>query len=245
MSREPTALLLSAFLVTFVLTRTYTRIARVRGWGSGSAGGVHLHHLVLGIAFVLLSGLVEIAFRPEGIGRDLVAIFFGVGAAFTLDEFALWLYLRDVYWSKEGHRSIDASVMGALLAALFLIGLSPFDLHDGGREPRLVAFALVAANVLLALVTFLKGKPTLGLLAVFVPGVGLVGALRLAKPTSLWARRFYDVGKRERARRRFEDPDSWLYRLHERFDDLVGGAPTLAAMLAPMVEPRPQGPSPP
>src|SRR5262245_3441775 len=191
MSREPTALLLGAFLVTFVLTRAYTRIARARGWGSGSAGGVHLHHLVIGIVFVLVSGLVEIAIRPEGIGRDLVAIFFGVGAAFTLDEFALWLYLRDVYWSKEGHRSIDATVMGVLLAALFRVGLSPFDLHEGGREPRLVAFALVAANALLALVTFAKGKLTLGLLAVFVPGIGLLGAVRLAKPTSLWARRFY------------------------------------------------------
>jgi len=244
-SREPTAFLLGAFLVTFVLTRAYTRSARVRGWGSGSVDGVHLHHLVIGIVFVLLSGLVEIAFRPEGIGRDLVAIFFGVGAAFTLDEFALWLYLRDVYWSKEGHRSIDAAVMGVLLAALFLVGLSPFDLHDGGREPRLVAFVLVAANALLALVTFAKGKLTLGLLAVFLPGVGLGGALRLAKPTSLWARRFYDIVKRERARRRFEDPGSGLYRLHERFDEFVGGAPTLAAMLAAMVEPRPQRPSPP
>ena len=41
MSREPTALLLAAFLVTFVLTRSYTRLARVRGWGSASANGVH------------------------------------------------------------------------------------------------------------------------------------------------------------------------------------------------------------
>jgi hypothetical protein len=87
-SREPTALLLATFLVTFVLTRTYTRLARVRGWGSGSVNGVHLHHMVVGIVLVLSTGLVEIAIRPGGGGRDLVAIVLGVGAALTLDESA-------------------------------------------------------------------------------------------------------------------------------------------------------------
>src|SRR5512146_1511993 len=192
MSREPTALLLAAFVVAFVLTRGYTRVARVRGWGSGSVGGVHLHHLVVGIVLVLLSGLVEIASRPGGLGRDVLAVVFGVGGAFVLDEFALSLYLRDVYWSEEGHGSIDASLLGVLLAALLLVGLSPFGVHDSGHLPRLIGFALVASNVVLSLATFAKGKLTLGLLAVFVPGVGVVGAWRLAKPRSLWTRRFYD-----------------------------------------------------
>jgi hypothetical protein len=75
MSREPTALLLAAFLVTFVLT--YGRLARVRGRGSASANGVHLHHMVVGIVLVLLSGLVEIALRPTGLGPDTIAVFFG------------------------------------------------------------------------------------------------------------------------------------------------------------------------
>jgi hypothetical protein len=226
MSREPTALLLSAFVVTFVLTRGYTRIARVRGWGSGNIGGVHLHHIVVGIVLVLLSGLIEIASRPGGAGREVLAIAFGVGGALVLDEFALSLYLRDVYWSEEGHGSIDASLLGVLLAALLLVGLSPFGVHDGGHLPRLIGFAVVTSNVVLALATFAKGKLTLGLLAVFVPGVGAVGASRLAKPRSLWARRFYDEAKLARGRRRFEDPQSALHRLHERLDDLIGGAAT-------------------
>src|SRR5919198_544439 len=113
--REPLLLLLAAFLITFALTRLYTRLARVHGWGSASTGGIHLHHMVVGIVFVLFSGLVEIAVRPDGLGRELVAILFGVGAAFTLDEFALWLYLRDVYWSPEGRSSIDATVLGVVL----------------------------------------------------------------------------------------------------------------------------------
>jgi hypothetical protein len=226
MSREPTALLLAAFLITFVLTRAYTRVARVRGWGSGSVGGVHLHHLVVGIVLVLLSGLLVIALRPRGTGLDVLAIVFGVGGALTLDEFALWLYLRDVYWSEEGHRSVDASVLGLLLAALLLTGLTPFGAHDGGRVPRIAATALVIANAALALVTFAKGKLSIGLLAIFVPGVGVAGALRLAKPRSLWARRLYDEAKRTRARGRFEDEASRLVRLHERFDDLIGGPPS-------------------
>jgi hypothetical protein len=236
MSREPTALLLAAFLITFVLTRAYTRIARIRGWGSASANGVHVHHMVVGIILVLVCGLIEIATRPTDLGRDAIAVFFGIGAAFTLDEFALWLYLRDVYWSEEGHRSVDASVMGVLFAGLLLVGLSPFDVHDGGRAPRLVAFIVVGASILFALVTFAKGKLTLGLLAVFMPPVGLVSASRLAKPTSLWARRFYGDEKLARAHRRFESSDSWLARWHERIDDLIGGAPSTHAMFAPAME---------
>ena len=42
---------------------------------------------------------------------------FGIGAALTLDEFALWLNLKDVYWEKEGRRSIDAVIFAAVLAA--------------------------------------------------------------------------------------------------------------------------------
>ena len=227
MSREPTALLLAAFLVTFVLTRAYTRIGRVHGWGSASADGIHVHHLVVGIVFVLLSGLVEIATRPDGLGRDTIAVFFGVGTAFTLDEFALWLYLSDVYWAREGHRSVDATVMGVMLAGLLLIGLSPFGVHDGGRVPRLAAFVVVAGSVVLAIVTFAKGKLTLGLLSVFVFPAGVIGAVRLAKPHSIWARRCYGETKLARARYRFEDPGSWIARWHERFDDFVGGMPSM------------------
>ncbi len=226
MSREPTALVLAAFVATFVLTRGYTRIARSRGWGSGSVGGVHLHHIVVGIVLVLFSGLVEIASRPDGLGRDAIAVVFGTGGAFVLDEFALSLYLRDVYWSREGHGSVDASLLGVLLAALLLVGLSPFGVHDTGRLPRLIGFALVASNVVFAIATFAKGKLTLGLLAVFVPGVGLFGAVRLGKPHSFWARRFYGEPKLRHAARRFDDPQSRLHRLHERFDDFVGGTPT-------------------
>jgi hypothetical protein len=227
--RVPLLLLLLAFLITFALTRLYTRLARVHGWGSASAGGIHVHHMAVGIVFILFSGLVEIAVRPEGLGRELIAILFGVGAAFTLDEFALWLYLRDVYWSPEGRSSIDATVMGVLFASLLLVGTSPFEIHGAGREGRLVAFAMIAVNVVLALVTFMKGKLLTGMLGIFVPVIGLVGAVRLAKPTSLWAKHLYADRKRARAVHRYLHDHSLLVRIHRRFDDLLGGAPSFMA----------------
>jgi hypothetical protein len=87
-------------------------------------GGRHIHHLVFGIIILLLVGYAWLS--EFGTGADdssiflsrLMSILYGVGAALTLDEFALWLNLRDVYWSREGRASIDAIILfGALLAA--------------------------------------------------------------------------------------------------------------------------------
>jgi hypothetical protein len=116
--KEPLILMLLAFLITFALTRLYTRLARFYAWGSGSVHGVHLHHMVVGIIMVLTCGLVGIASDPGQPWLDIVAVVFGVGAALTLDEFALWLYFRDVYWSEEGRSSIDAAIMGLVFAGL-------------------------------------------------------------------------------------------------------------------------------
>jgi hypothetical protein len=226
--KEPLFLLLLAFLITFALTRLYTRLARVRGWGSGNVGGVHLHHMVVGIILVLAAGLAAIAYHPDtqGRGRDLIGIVFGIGAALVLDEFALSLYLRDVYWLPEGRKSVDACLLGVAVAALMLVGISPFGTDQSAASGRWALFADIGLNVLFAVVTLTKGKIGLGLIAVFIPVLGLVTATRLAKPTSLWARRFYDERKLERARRRFA-PHSRLQRLNRWFSDLIGGAPSL------------------
>jgi hypothetical protein len=229
--RLPLLLGLLAFVVAFSLTRLYTRLARVRGWGSGSAGGIHLHHMVFGILFVLVSGLLAIAFWPSGSPyRELIAVFFGIGAALTLDEFALWLYLRDVYWCPEGRSSIDATVLGVVLAALLLVGSSPFGLSGGNGEPVAIVFGMVAFNIVVAVITLLKGKLLLGLLSVFVPLVGIVGTVRLAKPRSLWAKWFYRTrpAKMGKAHARLDGGNARSRRFHERFDDLLGGAPTFA-----------------
>jgi hypothetical protein len=237
--KEPVLLLLLAFLITFALTRLYTRLARLYGWGSGSVGGVHLHHMVVGILIVIATALVVVAAWPTGIGRDVIAIFFGVGAALILDEFALSLYLQDVYWSPEGRTSIDATIMGVMLAALLMVGISPFGVADAHYSRR-YAFAVVVFNVILAAVTLLKGKLMLGLAAVFIPIVGLIGAVRLAKPQSAWARWFYsrDLKKLERARLRFEVDPAWPERFNVWFTNLIGGAPSRPS---PNEAPRAEG----
>lgn len=86
--------------------------------------GRHIHHLVFGILILLAVGYAWLAEIGTGTGPGstlvsrFLSILYGVGAALTLDEFALWLNLRDVYWSSEGRSSIDAVILfGALLAA--------------------------------------------------------------------------------------------------------------------------------
>src|SRR5204863_9902651 len=216
--REPLRLMLAASLLTLVGTRTYTRLARARDWGSGRVGDVHVHHLVVGIVLALLAGMLEIAVQPGASGRELFAFVFGVGAAFILDEFALSVHLRDVYWTSAGRHSIEVSLMWVLLGALLLVGISPFGIHDSSEGPRAVGFAVVAVSIVLSVVTCLKGKLTLGLLSIFLPPVGLVAALRLARPGSVWASVVYrdDPGKRRRAGERFDPAHSAAERLRHR-----------------------------
>lgn len=87
-------------------------------------GGRHIHHLVFGITILLFVGYGWLAEIGTGEGDSstlvshLMSILYGVGAALTLDEFALWLNLKDVYWSPQGRSSVDAIVLfGAFLAA--------------------------------------------------------------------------------------------------------------------------------
>jgi hypothetical protein len=89
-----------------------------------SLGGRHIHHLVWGILLLLLVGygwLIEVGTGAPDSSRwagRLMALLYGVGAALTLDEFALWLNLSDVYWKREGRESLEAlALFGALLSA--------------------------------------------------------------------------------------------------------------------------------
>ena len=221
--REPLLFLLAGSLVTFALTRVYTRLARGRKWGSGRLGGIHVHHLVVGNVLMLACGMLEIATQPTDIGLDIFAIGFGAGAAFVLDEFALTVHLRDVYWTPEGRHSIEVSIIWLLLGLLLLTGIAPFGIHDHSEVPRIIGFAAVAVAIVLSIITCLKGKLTLGLLSIFLPPVGLVAAIRLARPGSVWAQLFYDTPKRLRARARFDPRSSRLEEWRHWFADLVGG----------------------
>jgi hypothetical protein len=196
--------LLGAFLVSFLFIRTSARLIRNPRvtWWPGSVetkGGLHLHHLVWGIVLLLVTGFLDFALAPPSPWVEVLAGLFGVGAGLTLDEFALWVHLEDVYWAEEGRASLDAVVVAALVAALIVLGLAPFELHrQNGAVTSIVL--VVAIDLLLCTLAILKGKPMLGLTGVFIPVVSLTGALRLASPSSPWARWRYPSDGRKMAR---------------------------------------------
>jgi hypothetical protein len=124
--KQPHFFILVAFLITFVIVRLIThtiRGGRVHFLHDVTAGGRHIHHLVWGILLLLATGYVAIAFDPHAPhSRELLAVLFGIGAALALDEFALWLNLRDVYWAKEGRASVDAVVIVSIIFGIFVVG---------------------------------------------------------------------------------------------------------------------------
>jgi hypothetical protein len=122
--KEAQLLILISFLTTFTIVRLITHAIRDDRFkrvlrNVQTSGGLHIHHLVPGIILLLTSGYLGIGGAGD-VPIELVAVLFGIGAALTLDEFALWLHLEDVYWAKQGRDSIDAVV---IVATLFFIGL--------------------------------------------------------------------------------------------------------------------------
>jgi hypothetical protein len=223
--REPALVMLVAFLITFALTRAYTRIARVRGWGSTHVGAVHMHHLVVGLVLALGAGGLQFAFLPEeGFFQLLLAAAFGTGAALVLDEFALVFHLEDVYWEREGRKSVDAVVIAVALGALFLLHSAPLG-TGGADESRLALTIAIAINLVMVLIAALKGKLFLAMFGVFVPMVALVGAIRLAEPGSIWARRRYPPAskKRRRSEERYARYEARWRPRKERAWDVIGG----------------------
>lgn len=194
--------LLAAFLLAFIFIRTSARMNRSQrfSWWPGSVktgSGVHLHHLVWGIVLMMVAGFVNFAWDPGSPLNEFLAGLFGVGVGLTLDEFALWVYLRDVYWAEEGRSSFDAVVIATVFAALILVGVAPFDVSGSGTTIGSLSIVLVL-DVLLSVIVIYKGKPLVGVIGIFVPLVSLIGAIRLAAPDSRWARRRYGAGPRAR-----------------------------------------------
>jgi hypothetical protein len=205
--RPVVAWMLGAFLVTFLATRLITHLIRAgRGpFRDTTVGGVHIHHEVYGIFLLLGTGTAALAFHPSSPWLEVTAVLFGVGAALTLDEFALWLHLDDVYWGPDGRRSVDAVLIALIVGALLLIGFSPFD--EDASDGQVVAAASVVINLVFVVVAALKGRTVLAVLGLFVPLVALVAAGRLSRPRSPWARRFYKAGSRRLARAQHRYPD--------------------------------------
>src|SRR4030095_14580005 len=124
--RHPLFLPPPAFFLTVLVVRTIPLSIHydVGPFHNISVEGTHIHHLVWGILLLLLVGYLWVAQLGTGAPHTapaasrITALLYGVGAALTLDEFALWLHLQDVYWSREGRQSVEGLLLfGALLSA--------------------------------------------------------------------------------------------------------------------------------
>jgi nucleoside permease NupC len=182
-----------AFLLAFGFIRTSAHMirAQVRWWpGNVQVHGTHIHHLVWGILLILVLGYVAIAREPGSPWRELMAVGFGIGMGLALDEFALWLDLRDVYWLPEGRASIDAVIVATVFGLLLLLGLGIWiDLAKGTAEVVKVTVAGSASlGVLLALLNALRGRYVAAAVSLFIPLAGIVLLVVLRpRPNSIWA----------------------------------------------------------
>lgn len=199
-------------IIGFVFIRISVRMirAQVRWWPGNvsSGGGLHIHHVVFGVVFMLLGGVAGLTIPPEVVSWNAFAAFvFGAGAALVLDEFALILHLDDVYWQEKGRASIDAVFVAIAVVGLLVLGVRPVFIEDiissrAEGMPALAGIGLGLASLSLAVLTLLKGKIWTGLIGLFVPILLLVGAIRLARPGSPWARwRYRGDSKRRKAKR--------------------------------------------
>ncbi|MFE2215648.1 hypothetical protein ACFW93_27330 [Streptomyces canus] len=228
----PLLLALTAFVLTFLITRVVTRLIRAgKGpFGNVSTGGVHIHHVVPGVVLTVVGGFGAVTSGRHGFVAGLCAVVFGMGAGLVLDEFALILHLDDVYWTEEGRKSVEVVVLTAALVGLMLAGFSPFGVNDVTQEEaqdRGGVISSVVVNFLFAMVVLFKGKTRMAIFSVIVPLVGLIGVIRLARPGSPWARRFYRSRPHARARatlRAYHRDKRWSGP-RRRFQDLIGGKP--------------------
>ncbi|MFH9614464.1 hypothetical protein ACH4MM_12175 [Streptomyces pratensis] len=236
----PLLLALSAFVLTFAVTRMITRLIRA---GKGpfrnvTPGGVHVHHVVPGVVLSVVGGFGAVASGQRGAAAGIFAVVFGVGAGLVLDEFALILHLDDVYWTEEGRQSVEIVVLTASLVLLVLAGFSPLgvdELSGEQQQNRLGVVLTYLFNFGLVLIALFKGKARMAVIGTLIPFIALIGALRLARPASLWARRFYRRRHRARARavlRAYHHDVRWAGP-RRRFQDIIGGAPDRTQLPGP------------
>jgi lysyl-tRNA synthetase class 2 len=159
----------------------------------------------------------------------------------VLDEFAMLLHLDDVYWTTEGRLSIDACMAAVAFLGLAVMVTFPLPTDPANeRLARVLGDGLVALLACFVVVTLLKGKLKLGLLGIVFPPLAVVAAVRLAKPTSIWARWLYpDDGRRmRRSLARFESRQARWAHHREGFYDLIGGAPHLGSKRDSVAKPK-------
>jgi hypothetical protein len=225
----PFLLMALAFLLTFVTTRVITRLIRAgRGpFRNNVSGGVHIHHAVPGIILTLIGAYLSVAVNGSRPLSEISGVLIGVGSSLILDEFALILHLEDVYWSPQGQLSVQLVALAIAGMGLVLLGMNPFSANaEPGAGPIAIAISTVI-HIGVLLICVRKGKYSTAVIGVFVPLVAWVGAIRLARPKSIWADRRYYGAKLEKAEKRADGFDARFGRWGLSVADLVAGAPSL------------------
>jgi hypothetical protein len=228
----PLLVCFAAFVVTFLVTRTITRMIRA---GKGpfhdnvSESGLHIHHAVPGIILLTVGAFTAVGTSGSDSGWVTVAaLLVGVGTSLVLDEFALILHLQDVYWADEGRISVEMVSLAMGCLGLAVAGLTPFDVEgvEGSIEGVLALLLAVAVIVGLIVVSIMKGKYKLALFGAFIPLCALVASIRLARPESRWAKRHYGPAKLARARARTAWYDEHFGPATAWVGDFVAGRPS-------------------
>ncbi len=224
--------LLVGFVAGFGFIRLSTRMirAQVSWWpGNVTPGGMHLHHMLFGMIIMLISGALAVGTGPSSPWAEVVAFCFGLGGGLVLDEFALIVFLDDVYWREQGRVSLDAVLLATATLTLLLLGMHPAGADVGDQEgmARWLVFGYHVFITLPAVViSMMKGKVYLGFLGIFLLPFALVGAIAVAKPSSPWARRHYAAGSAQEARAIARYPDDRrAVRVHRHLQDMLGGVP--------------------
>jgi hypothetical protein len=224
-------LTLIGFVCAFGFIRLSTRLMRSPRvpWWPGSVvseDGVHVHHLFFGIVLMMVAGGLSFAAgETDGPWYAIYAVLFGIGLGLTIDEYALALHLDDVYWSREGRSSIDATLVALGLIGFVLLAFVPTRVDTD--SPAVLATTVTAASWHLGWVLIAAAKHRLvhALFGIFLPGLAMYAGLRIAKPRSVWAKRFYGErrpAKQVCAERRFR-AGRRTDRFKERLRDAIGG----------------------
>lgn len=245
--RLPLLCCLIAFILTFFVTRSCVRYIRYRAelalppkwWEPRNIhiGSKHIHHVVVGVVLVMISGVTLVALAVDGHQPEFTAaaILFGIGAALVLDEYALILHLSDVYWEDDGRSSVDAVFAAVAVGGLLVLGLHPMmffiSFWQDTHSPLLHA-AVILGLVLtppLAIVVLLKGKVWTGLIGMFFVVLLVIGAIRLSRPHAPWARWRYntELDKMRRALERERRQRRPIVRAKLWVQSTIAGTPRL------------------
>ncbi len=114
-----------AFTATFGAVRGLTLSIRAgRGpFRDVKVGGEHLHHYMWGIGLLAVVGAVAVHGSDRQRAHPAVALSYGSGLALIVDEFALLLDLKDVYWAQQGRVSVDIAVAGIATTGSYFASL--------------------------------------------------------------------------------------------------------------------------